>query len=144
MPLTFYEDKDKVERSADEEKAQEAGKPRRKGFLATWRHAFSMKVAEDEFNADDMALIERVANEIVKRRMTTPALLFLESVKPLSFFASQAMYVFRPFIIAAMLGNPDGYERFALLMEKSEGMEKLIQSIETLENRKALENQERK
>jgi len=144
MPLTFYEDKDKIERGTDEEKTRKSERLPKKGFRAAWRYAFSMKVADDEFNPDDIALIERVAGQIVKRRMATPALLFLESIKPLSFLASQAMYMLRPFIIAATLGNPSSYERFVLLMEKSEGMEKLIDSIETLENQRVTEKREKK
>jgi len=144
MPLPFFEDKDKIERGTDEEKKRQSERPPKKGFRAIWQHAFSMKVADDEFNPDDIALIERIAGEIVKRRMATPALLFLESIKPLSFFASQAMHMLRPFIVAATVGNPASYERFVLLMEKSEGMEKLIDSIETLENNRVKELRSKK
>jgi len=144
MPLTFYEDKDKIERGTDEEKTGKSERLPKKGFRAVWNHAFSMKVADDEFNPDDIALIERIAGEIVKRRMATPALLFLESIKPLSFFASQAMHMLRPFIVAATVRKPASYERFVLLMEKSEGMEKLIESIENLENNRVKELRSKK
>lgn len=139
MPLPFYEDKDSIERPKDTEEVKPPDKLKRKGFREALNHAFSMKVADDEFNPDDMALIDRVAGEIVKRRMATPALLFLESIRPISFLASQAMYMLRPFIIAATLGNPASYERFVLLMEKSEGMEKFILSIEKQEDARVKE-----
>jgi len=60
--------------------------------------------------------------------MTVPAIFFLESVKPLSFVGSQAMHFFEPFV-HAFLPVRD-YERFALMMERRENLERLLVKIE--------------
>jgi hypothetical protein len=60
--------------------------------------------------------------------MTVPAILFLESVKPLSFIGSQAMYFFEP-LVRALFPLPE-YERFAAMMERRENVEALLVAIE--------------
>jgi len=60
--------------------------------------------------------------------MTVPAIFFLESMKPLSFVGSQAMHFFEP-IVHAFFPVRD-YERFALLMERRENLERLLVKIE--------------
>ena len=64
----------------------------------------------------------------MRYRMTVPAILFLESVKPLSFIGSQAMYFFEP-LVRALFPLPE-YERFAAMMERRENVEALLVAIE--------------
>lgn len=78
--------------------------------------------------ADDEALINRIAGEIVRRRMTTPAILFLESVKPLNFVGSQFLAFMDP-ILRLFLTIRD-YDRLVRLLEKRESIERVIQAIE--------------
>ena len=63
--------------------------------------------------------------------MTVPAILFLESVKPLSFVGSQALYFFEP-MVRALFSVPE-YERFAALVERRENIELLLVKIEARE-----------
>ncbi|HEX7076965.1 MAG TPA: hypothetical protein VF363_00950 [Candidatus Eisenbacteria bacterium] len=77
---------------------------------------------------EDERLFERLAELVIRYRMTVPAILFLESVKPLSFVGSQAMYFFEP-MVRALFPVPE-YERFAALMERRENMEALLVTIE--------------
>ena len=72
--------------------------------------------------------LDRIAARVVALRMTVPAILFLESSKPLSFLGSQAMYFFEP-MVRAFFSVPE-YERFAHLLEKRETMEALLVRIE--------------
>lgn len=72
--------------------------------------------------------MDRLAEFAVSRRMTVPAILFLESVKPLSFLGSQALYFFEP-MVRALFTVPE-YERFAALMERRENIEVLLVKIE--------------
>ena len=131
-----FDDKGNTELVAkDESHSREKSAPKR-SIRDAWRYAFSMKKFDDEYNENDMNLIDRVASEIVKRQMAVPALLFLESIKPIAFLGSQALIFIRPFVIAATYGKSSNYERFALLMEKREGVEKFIEAIEKLENRR--------
>jgi hypothetical protein len=69
-----------------------------------------------------------VAERVVALRMTVPAILTLESVKPLSFVGSQALYFFEP-MVRAFFTVPD-YERFAALVERRDTLEALLVKIE--------------
>ena len=60
--------------------------------------------------------------------MTVPAILLLESVKPLTFIGSQALYFFEP-MVRALFTIPE-YERFAAMMERRENVEALLVRIE--------------
>jgi len=77
---------------------------------------------------EDRALIERVARRIVELHMEVPAILTLESGKPLSLLASQTLVFLEPIVLTLMpIGD---YRRFALLIERRDVVEELIQSIE--------------
>ena len=76
----------------------------------------------------DRALLEAVARRIAEWRMEVPAVLTLESVKPLSLLGSQAMFFFEPLVLS--LFHWPGYRRFAELMEHREHVEHFIQMIE--------------
>jgi hypothetical protein len=75
-------------------------------------------------------LIEKIAKEVVKRRLEIPAILFLEMHKPLTYIASQGVVVFSPFMAPFF-----GYDNVLLaskLMEKRENVENLICRIEEI------------
>jgi hypothetical protein len=78
--------------------------------------------------AEDLALLERVAARVVELRLEVPAILTLESVRPLSFVASQAMIFFQP-LVQALLRFRD-YQRFAALAERRDALETLTTLIE--------------
>ncbi|MGE5179402.1 MAG: hypothetical protein ACM3PF_09940 [Bacteroidota bacterium] len=78
----------------------------------------------------------------MRYRMTVPAILFLESVKPLSFVGSQAMYFFEP-MVRALFQVPE-YERFASLMERRESVEELLVRIERRDDEERRTERERK
>jgi hypothetical protein len=78
--------------------------------------------------AEDLALLERVAARVVELHLEVPAILTLESVRPLSFVASQAMIFFQP-MVQALLRFGD-YQRFAVLAERRDALEALSALIE--------------
>lgn len=84
--------------------------------------------APGELTPEDVKLFEKIADLVVRYRMTVPAILFLESVKPLSFVGSQTLYFFEP-MVRALFTVPE-YERFAALVERRENMEALLVAIE--------------
>ncbi|MEO6307072.1 MAG: hypothetical protein ABIO96_07445, partial [Nitrospiraceae bacterium] len=59
-------------------------------------HAFSSTSAVQVFTTEDFALLERVADAVVKRGMAAPATVFLESLGPMNFLGSQALYFLTP------------------------------------------------
>lgn len=96
----------------------------REGF----RKAFSMEGLHGPLSEADRALLEKLADKIVSRRMTMPAMLFLRSVQPLNLIGSQAMVFLRPFLTP--LFNQADYDRAAAIMERREGLAALVDAIE--------------
>jgi len=88
---------------------------------------------EDELSDEERdAILERIAQGIVRRGMAAPAVLFLELNKPLSFVASQSLIVLTPFL-APFVGI-DNVHRYSRLLERRENVERLIERIEQLEH----------
>lgn len=73
-------------------------------------------------------ILEKVADFIAKRRMGSPALMFIESVRPLNFIASQLLYFLAPF--AELIFNPKEYQQFAALIEDNENVKYLLEKID--------------
>lgn len=93
---------------------------------------------EDELSEEERdAILERIAQGIVRRGMAAPAVLFLEMNKPLSFVASQSLIVLTPFL-APFVGIDNVY-RYSRLLEQRENVERLIERIEQLEHEKEQE-----
>ncbi len=78
--------------------------------------------------ADDLALLDRLAARVVDLRLEVPAILTLETGKPLALLASQAMIFFEP--IAQALFPGDHYRRYAALAERRDAIEALVTRIE--------------
>lgn len=77
---------------------------------------------------EDTALLERLAARVVELRMEVPAILALETGKPLSVLAGQAMGFFEP-MVQSLFSFPD-YRRWAALIERRDAIEALILRIE--------------
>ena len=92
------------------------------------------RVLEDIPEAEQHVLLEKLAQWIVHRNLTAPAILFLETGKPLTFLGSQLLIAFSPFVQAFFRG--DRYHKIALILEKDENVELLIQLIEKSEGGK--------
>jgi hypothetical protein len=84
---------------------------------------------ERELSDEDRQLLDRVADALGRRRLATPALFFLESVRPLSFVASQAMAFFRP-IVDVVVRSPDTWDRVAALLARRGAVELLLRRLE--------------
>jgi hypothetical protein len=94
-----------------------------------FRHAFAVRSREDHLTAEDLALLTRVAESVVRRGMATPATVALESIGPLNFLGSQALHVLTPFLELAF--SPLDLERIAALLERRETIPRLIALIES-------------
>lgn len=102
-----------------------------------WRRLWSRRPESPEppppaTEPTDEELIEKVASEIVSRRLAAPATFMLESWKPLSFVASQGLIVLGPFVDAAL--DIPSYDAFCRMIEKRENVEKLLARVEELED----------
>jgi len=85
-------------------------------------------MAADALTDDDRALLEKLARRVVELRLETPALLTIETARPLSVLAGQAMLFFEPFA-QALFRLPD-YRRLAALIERRDALESLVTLIE--------------
>ena len=92
-------------------------------------HAFSTKAETDVFTPEDLELLERVAAAVVKRGMTAPATVFLESLGPMNFLGSQALYFLTPIVEWAF--NAKEVEQVARLLERRDTISRLITIIDT-------------
>lgn len=73
-------------------------------------------------------LIEKAASEIERRKLEVPAVVLLETHKPLAFIGSQGAIAFAPFV-APFLGF-DFVNNYSRLFAKRENIEKLLDRIE--------------
>jgi hypothetical protein len=83
---------------------------------------------ESPIPEEENAVLEKVAKKVVRWRMAVPAILFLESVKPLNYIGSQVMVFFEPMIQTVF--NFKDYDVFRAAMERRENVENLLQKIE--------------
>jgi len=88
-----------------------------KRWKAVFSHAFALSPHQEAWSPEELALMERVASQLVQRGMATPTILFLESMGPLSFLGSQALYALSP--ILGLVCNPTELERMRWLQEDS-------------------------
>jgi hypothetical protein len=101
------------------------------------------KGTEDELTEEELETLEQLAERVVKMNMAVPAIMFLESVKPLNFVGSQVMLFFRPLLgiasetvnmaTAPLLGfsvDVRFYNRVQEVLEKRASIEALIVRIE--------------
>ena len=96
------------------------------------KHAFAVEaLGPAELTEQQRAAVDAVCNEIVKRRLATPSLLFLEMSRPLNFIGSQSLHFFAPFISA--LTDAEGHKHFADFLENRGSIDYICRRIEELE-----------
>lgn len=77
-------------------------------------------------------LMNRFADRVVQMRMTTPAILFLESVRPLNYVGSQVMVFFSP-VVRGFFGLPE-WDELRLVLERRESIGYFLDLIEAKES----------
>lgn len=97
-------------------------------------HAFAVE-GEVEFSDQELALVDRLAEFVVRRRMTAPALMALESSRPLNFIGSQVLAFFQPLL--SMIFPPEDCDRFVQLLEKRRSVDLVIDTITQRENERS-------
>lgn len=97
-------------------------------FRAQLAHAFALPRHDDPLSADEQALLERMAETVVRRGMAAPAQLFLESVGPLNFLGSQALHALAPLLNLAC--ETKDFERAAALLERRDSLSRLAALID--------------
>ena len=90
-------------------------------------------------------IIDKTAKFIAERRLGAPALMFLESVRPLTYIGSQMLYFIAPF--ANLLFKENEFEEFAAMMSERKYTDLLLKRIDELDeelNREIRETERRK
>jgi hypothetical protein len=95
-------------------------------------HAFAVTPPASGFSPEEIVLLEKIARRIINRGMATPAILFLESLGPLSFLGSQIVHGLKPFMDVVI--DPADAERLATLLERRESIERLSSLIQEQAN----------
>ncbi|MFA5795295.1 MAG: hypothetical protein WC980_09580 [Candidatus Brocadiia bacterium] len=91
------------------------------------KHAFAIDKG-DKFTEEEIALVDKLAGLVVRRQMAVPAVMFLESVRPLNFLGSQAMEFFKP--IVGFVWSTAEYEKMAVILERRKSVDLIIERIE--------------
>jgi len=76
-------------------------------------------------------LIEKISKFIAQKRMAAPAIMTIESLRPLARIGSQLMHFLAPF--AEIIFNPKEYQEFAALLENEEYVRLLIKRIDEMD-----------
>lgn len=101
---------------------------------AQWRHAFALEDPAAGWSEDERALVERLAEFIVSRRLGAAATMALEAGRPLNFLGSQALVFLAPF--ATLIFSPTEYQRFTRMLERRECIDLLAEAIAQRESQK--------
>ncbi|MDP8204003.1 MAG: hypothetical protein P9L95_05675 [Candidatus Tenebribacter mawsonii] len=76
-------------------------------------------------------LIEKLSRFIAEKRMAAPAIMTIESLRPLARIGSQLMHFLAPF--AEIIFNAKEYQEFAVLLENEEYVRFLIKRIDEID-----------
>jgi hypothetical protein len=103
------------------------------GTARQWlRHAFAVDSADpDGPTPAQRAAAEHLCREVVRRRLTTPALMFLEASRGLNYVGAQVLHFFKPLI--ASLADGKAADHFAEFLERRDSIDFLCRRIEELE-----------
>jgi hypothetical protein len=78
---------------------------------------------------DDRAMLDQLADGIVRRRLTPAALFFFESMKPMNFVGSQMMVFLRP-VISVVWHDPQRWDQVQRVLEQRGTIELLLRRLE--------------
>ncbi|MCP9452684.1 MAG: hypothetical protein NNA23_08375 [Nitrospira sp.] len=79
-------------------------------------------------SSEDQALLERIADAVVRRGMAAPAMVFLESLAPMNFVGSQALQVLAPVLEVVL--DTKALDQAARLLERRDAIERLVGLME--------------
>jgi hypothetical protein len=97
------------------------------------RHAFALDAGQSsDPSQPERAVVEAVCIEIVRRRLSTPALLMLEMSRPLNYVSAQLLTFFQPFL--ALVGDTGAYDHFTRFLERRGSVDYIVTRIEALES----------
>ena len=104
----------------------------RRSWKQGLRHAFGVEapspVAPDE---EDRARIDELLRRIVAREMTGPAVLLLESWRPMNGVTAQAMHALTPFV--GLVADASVWERLARYLQRRGSIPWILDRLEAMQ-----------
>lgn len=97
-------------------------------FSAWCAHAFAVEGPRQEPDPREREVAARLAQFVARRQLLTPALMLLESGRPLNFIGSQVLAFLTPF--ATLVFSRDEYEVLVRLLERRRGIDLLIEALD--------------
>lgn len=97
---------------------------------------------EDELTDRQKELLDKMADKIVRLHMSVPAILFLESVRPMNYVGSQVMVFFQP-LVRVFFGLPE-WDELRLILERRESITYFLDLIERKEGDVLLEQEKQR
>jgi hypothetical protein len=88
-----------------------------------------LAAVEAALSDEDRALLDELAEAIARRRLTSAAMFFLESVKPMGYVGSQMMIFLRP-MISVVWSNPARWDQLQQILERRGSIELLLRRLE--------------
>jgi hypothetical protein len=96
------------------------------------KHAFAIDSLEQiKPNETQSALVEKICSELVRRRLTTPALFTLEMSRPLNYISAQFLHFLHPFV--TVIADKNEYENLTLFLEQRGSVDYICRRLEALE-----------
>ena len=97
------------------------------------KHAFAIDSPEQiQPNETQRALVEKICAQIVRRRLTAPALFTLEMSRPLNYVSAQFLHFLQPFV--TVIVNKSEYDNFTRFLEQRGSIDYVCGRIEALES----------
>ena len=94
-----------------------------------FKHAFAVDPpGPAEPTESQQQAVDRIADEVIRRGLTTPTLMALEMSRPLNFIGSQALHFFSPFV--SVFTDAAGYRQFAKFLEQRGSISYICDVIE--------------
>ena len=88
-----------------------------------------MTTEEADLTEDERTLLDELADGIARRRLTSAAMFFLESMKPMGYVGSQMMIFLRP-MVSVVWSNPTRWDQLQQVLEKRGSIELLLRRLE--------------
>jgi hypothetical protein len=83
---------------------------------------------EDKLTQEELKLMEHFAREIYERKLSAPAIFFLEGIRPMNFILSQGLVFFSPLV--KIIFDRSKIDQVQELLEKREAIPYIIDLIE--------------
>lgn len=97
-----------------------------KNIIEELKHAFSTK--EIELTNDEILFLQELAKKISAKNLSYPAIILLESLKPLNYFGNQLLVALKP--IFSLVIDSSKYEKLTSILEKRKSIDYLIKFLE--------------